>query len=104
MARLYGGKWIPETQAIFQYLPVVHVLTIERLATRCHSCCDDAGVVEGQLMSLSDQSGLIMDGFREWDDLAKAPYQFQELRDLVPAHFELASRNCFGLEIRQRRV
>jgi hypothetical protein len=37
--------------------------------SRC-SRCDNAGIVEGQLMLLGDQSGLIMDGFCERDDLA----------------------------------
>lgn len=66
-----NGKWIPEAQAIFLYLPVVHVFAIERLATRSLSRSDDAEVVEGQLKSLGDQSGLVVVGRRERDDLTK---------------------------------
>src|SRR3546814_19850638 len=57
MARLYDGKWVPDSQAVLQNLTMVHIFTIERLATSPGSRRDDACILKRQFMTFSDQSG-----------------------------------------------
>lgn len=70
---------------------MVHIFTIERLATSRRSRRDDACIIKRQFMTFSDQYGLVVDGFCERNNLAKAPYQFQKLRNLISVHRQLAA-------------
>src|SRR3546814_17081088 len=57
MARLYAGKWVPDSQAVLQHLTMVNVFTIARLATRPGRRSDDAGLLKRQFISCSDNPG-----------------------------------------------